>query len=152
MFIRFVTTWVDPDSQEAAGLFMAAQRLEYWDGLPAPDRRELRRLCRWFSDNLKTPTRLRRSRKPHRIDRAISWFRESATTHLAAANELVTLLERNGIRILTVRTSRPGYVVYEDDVQVVAEPFSDTIGVQDPTKRSSRMKSSAFGRSLSELK
>jgi hypothetical protein len=103
VFIRFVTTWVDPDSQEAAGLFMAAQRLEYWDGLPAPDRRELCRLQRWFGDNLKTPTRLRRWRKPHRTDRAISWFRESATTHLAVASELVTLLERNGVHIFTCR-------------------------------------------------
>jgi hypothetical protein len=126
VFVRFVTTWVDPDSQEAAGLFMAAQRLEYWDGLPAPDRSELCRLQRWFGDNLKAPTRLRRSRKPHRTDKAISWFRESATEHIAMANELVTVLERNGVRILALRTSRPGYVVYEDDVQVVAEPFNDT--------------------------
>jgi hypothetical protein len=67
-------------ADEAAGLFMATDRLTHWEDLPAPDRRELRRLRRWFSDNFRIPTRLRRSRKPHRTDRAISWFRESATS------------------------------------------------------------------------
>jgi hypothetical protein len=111
VLIRFVTTWVDPDSNEAAGLFMAAQRLQDWELLPAPDRQELRRLQRWFGDNLKTPTRLRRSRRPHRPDKAISWFREAAARHLAVARDLAALLERNGIRILSLRTRRPGYVV-----------------------------------------
>ena len=41
-------------------------------------------------------------------------------------SQLVALLERNGVRILALRTKRPGYVVYEDDFQVVAEPFTDT--------------------------
>ena len=31
--------------------------------------------------------------------------------------------ERNGIYVKKIRTDRPGYVVYEDDWQLVAEPF-----------------------------
>jgi hypothetical protein len=34
VFIRFITTWIDPDSREAAGLFMAAQHLESWESFP----------------------------------------------------------------------------------------------------------------------
>ena len=39
---------------------------------------------------------------------------------------MVLILEKHGIVVEMLETERPGYVVYEDDVQVVAEPFSDT--------------------------
>jgi hypothetical protein len=37
--------------------------------------------------------------------------------------EMVRILERNGIFVKKIRTDRPGYVVYEDELQIVAEPF-----------------------------
>ena len=39
---------------------------------------------------------------------------------------MAAILGEHGIVVETLETERPGYVVYEDDVQVVAEPFSDT--------------------------
>ena len=33
------------------------------------------------------------------------------------------ILERNGIYVKKIRTERPGYVIYEDEWQLVAEPF-----------------------------
>lgn len=126
MLIRYVTNWRDADSQQAAGLFMAAQSLEESNRLAPEDRTTLSELDRWFDANLKKPTRLRRSRKPHRQNKAISWFRETATEHLARAESMITLLGHYGVRFRAVRTCRPGYVVYEDEFQVVAEPFVDT--------------------------
>jgi hypothetical protein len=35
-------------------------------------------------------------------------------------------LEREGHQVAMIRESRIGYVVYEDDFQVVAEPFTET--------------------------
>jgi hypothetical protein len=36
------------------------------------------------------------------------------------------LLQENGYPIEIIRAERVGYIVYEDEQQVVAEPFSDT--------------------------
>jgi hypothetical protein len=37
------------------------------------------------------------------------------------------ILESHGIVVDVIKTNRPGYVVYEDDFQVAAEPFSETV-------------------------
>jgi len=36
---------------------------------------------------------------------------------------MVRILERHGIYVKMIRTDKPGYVIYEDDWQLVAEPF-----------------------------
>ena len=40
--------------------------------------------------------------------------------------EYQRVLEAYDIRLEMLRTERPGYIVYEDDHQVVAYPFADT--------------------------
>ena len=37
--------------------------------------------------------------------------------------ELAAILEENGYIVSQVTSKRPGYVVFEDEHQVVAEPF-----------------------------
>jgi hypothetical protein len=39
---------------------------------------------------------------------------------------LAAVLEQHGVSVEMLRTSKPGYVVYEDRYQVVAVPFRDT--------------------------
>jgi hypothetical protein len=41
-------------------------------------------------------------------------------------HQLKRVLESNGHHVTMVRENRIGYVVYEDHLQVVAEPFSET--------------------------
>lgn len=36
---------------------------------------------------------------------------------------LIAILEKNSYQVSQITTDRPGYVVFEDDHQVVAEPF-----------------------------
>jgi hypothetical protein len=36
---------------------------------------------------------------------------------------MVRILERNDIHVKKIRTDKPGYVIYEDEWQLVAEPF-----------------------------
>jgi hypothetical protein len=59
-------------------------------------------------------------RKPNK---AISWFRHSADEHLNHVRELVAILQNHGIIVQLLKTDRVGYVVYEDEYQIVAEPF-----------------------------
>ena len=53
------------------------------------------------------------------------WFKSDALQHIAKAREMSCVLEQSGIYVWTIKTQRPGYVVYEDEYQVVAEPFAD---------------------------
>jgi hypothetical protein len=38
---------------------------------------------------------------------------------------MAALLRDYGVFVQVLKTSRPGYVVYEDELQIVAEPFSN---------------------------
>ena len=83
----------------------------------------------WFDEHLPTPDRFNRSKSKgyyRRDTRGIAWFRESATECLARMHELKRVLEANGHPVSIIREGRVGYIVYEDNFQVVAEPFSDT--------------------------
>lgn len=37
------------------------------------------------------------------------------------------MLENHGVAVRMLKADRVGYVVYEDDYQIVAEPFSDVL-------------------------
>jgi hypothetical protein len=82
----------------------------------------------WFNQNLKKPDRFTNSKRPYyrKKQRAISWFKSSATKHLAMMQELVVVLENHQVPVHIIKTTRPGYVVYEDEFQVVSEPFHGT--------------------------
>jgi hypothetical protein len=80
------------------------------------DQAELRA---WFSENLEKPTSFGRDK----LRLGISWFKTGSTEHISRIWEMVHILERNGIYVKKIRTDRPGYVIYEDDWQLVAEPF-----------------------------
>lgn len=82
----------------------------------------------WFNQNLERPTRFTASRAPfyRKKSRALSWFKETATEHLARVQDLVAILENHGVPVRTLKAKRVGYVVYEDEYQIVAEPFAHT--------------------------
>lgn len=45
--------------------------------------------------------------------------------HVARMHAVAAILERYGRPVSMLSRVRVGYVVFEDDVQVVAEPFAD---------------------------
>jgi len=78
---------------------------------------------------LKVPTRFNSSRSKgawRRKARGISWFKSTALEHIGAIREIADILKRNGRPVELLKTRRPGVIVYEDDYQIVAEPFADT--------------------------
>ncbi len=56
----------------------------------------------------------------------ISWFKDTAQTHIGKMREMVALLEHHDVSVRMIKTMRPGYVVYEDEFQIVAVPFADS--------------------------
>ena len=84
----------------------------------------------WFRNRLSTPARFNRSTSKgyyRRKTRGISWFRDTATECIARMHELKRILEANGHPVTVIREDRIGFVIFEDDLQVVAEPFADTV-------------------------
>jgi hypothetical protein len=126
VYVRFVTYRKDSQSQVAEGIFQAAADLRDSGELSSHDHDYLQELLTWFGRHLRRPARLTRSRRPHRKNKAISWFKPEATEHLARAHEMARLLGDYGRLVRTIKTERAGYVVYEDRFQVVAEPFTST--------------------------
>ena len=124
MLIRFVSGEIDEDSLVSVGLFTAAFDLMYETALPDEEYFVLRALMDWFNQHLKGPFRYR-LKAAWRAQRAICWFKPTAHEHLSRAWEMAAILQRNDVFIRTIKVQRAGYVLYEDEAQILAEPFAD---------------------------
>ena len=123
MFLRFVVAERHAVSQEPKGLFSAVRGLERRGELTTWQEAWWRETTDWFGRTLPQPESAARTRRPNAPNRAIFGFKDSAAEHIARMYELVALLEQHNIRCQVLQTARPGYIVYEDDLQVAAEPF-----------------------------
>ena len=95
------------------------------------DRSVLTEALAWFGEHLPTPARFNRTRSKgyyRRATRGIAWFRDTASVseHIAQMHRIMAILEAYGHPVMIIRESRVGYLVYEDEFQVIAEPFADT--------------------------
>ena|SRR5688500_4917695 len=128
-FIRFVLARRHPGSGFEAGVFTLAYTLRDSPDVEAADQALLAENLAWFDKNLDTPPRFNRSASKgfyRRHTRGIAWFKDSATEHLERMHQIRAILERYGHAVTMLMESRVGYVIHDDEFQVVAEPFSDT--------------------------
>ena len=128
-FLRFVVSQVRRDSGVSDGIFDTAYALCEAEEVTEVDRQALAELLAWFASQLPTPERFNRSSSKgyyRRAARGISWLRDTAEQHVSRMYDLKRIAETYGHSVDVVREDRIGYVVYEDEFQVVAEPFADT--------------------------
>jgi len=127
MYVRFTIADIDEDSGRELSLFHAVLKLRERGELYPYEEEKHDLLREWFGEHLERPSRFTSSKPPfHRKkNKAISWFKDTAHEHLAQARSLVAILENHGVSVRMLRAKRVGYVVYEDEFQIVAEPFSD---------------------------
>jgi hypothetical protein len=126
VFLRFVLMRNHPDTGVEEGIFGAAYELRNSALTPLSDRQLLDSLLSWFEMNLATPARFNRTKSKgfyRRKTAGLSWLKHTADEHITKMRELIVILEENGYRISQITTKPPGYVVFEDGHQVVAEPF-----------------------------
>ena len=124
--LRFVLSHKHPHTGVRDGIFEAAYGLCDGHYISGADRKSLEGLLSWFEDNLAIPKRFNRSKSKgydRRNTAGISWLKLAASEHLARMRALVAILEKNGYQVSQISTTRPGYVIFEDDYQVIAEPF-----------------------------
>ena len=118
-YIRFVIGRKDDESHVEQGIFHAAGQALEWHNITGSDADELNELRAWFGENLEKPTSFGRDK----LRLGICWFKTGSAEHISRIWEMVHILERNGIYVKQIRTDKPGYVIYEDEWQLVAEPF-----------------------------
>jgi hypothetical protein len=127
MYIRFAAAEIHETSQCGLGIFQALYRLPDNGKLYPYEEEHLRTVSEWFDIHLEEPTRFTAAKRPYyrKESKAISWFKDSAHEHIAHIREMIAILENHGISVQMLRSDRVGYVVYEDEHQIVVEPFSD---------------------------
>ena len=129
MYLRFVCSKLVDGMNSREGFFQAAGELA---DNPLSDSSVVVRidaLREWFADNLELPGRFSRSSSKgyyRKETKGLSWFKPSAAEHISRAFELKSILDEYGYAIEVLKEDCIGYVIYEDDYQVVAEPFAET--------------------------
>lgn len=127
-FLRFVLSRRDTASGSESGPFEVAYSLrDSGDAEPA-GRKALAEHLLWFEQHLDTPSRFNRTTSKgfyRRKTSGIAWFKDTATEHVARMHAVAAILERYGRQVSMLSRARVGYVVFEDEFQVVAEPFAD---------------------------
>ena len=123
VYVRFVIEEIDENSGVNRGIFQAMFRLWRTGALALHEEVWWAEIRTWLNSEFAEPDRLARSRRSGAQACAISWFKSSALSHIARAREVAALLNAHDIATRMISIDRPGYVVYEDDFQVAAEPF-----------------------------
>jgi hypothetical protein len=120
MFVRFTVRGLNDESDAPVGIFHAVRYLRD-DGLLTGDQEDIaNEVFDWLYDHLDAPAEGVLKANPE----AVSWFRATATTHIACAERLIPIVEHHGYRVVTTRLLNPGTVVYDDAAQVLALPIS----------------------------
>jgi hypothetical protein len=126
VYLRFVVHCRDEDSGRRQGLFQALGAIYDSRKLSDGHRQEYERIRTWFGEHLERPDRFARSSKTHAKKVALSWFKHTAVEHIAGMRAMAQILEAHGVVVDEIRTDRPGYIVYDDEYQIAAEPFNET--------------------------
>ena len=126
MYIRFIVQYKDEDSGRRMGIFQALAELRDQGELYNYELDQMKEIHDWFDKNLNKPDHFNRSNRPNTKNKAISWFKDSAISHILKMREIVSILESHNLSVEVIKTESPGYVVYEDEFQVTAEAFRDT--------------------------
>ena len=128
-FLRFVVARQHPDSGVSEGVFATAYRLVDAADTSRHDRESLKRHLKWFAAHLKIPDRFNRTSSKgfyRKNTKGIAWFRDDALEYVSRMHDIKRILDANGEVVEVLQEDRVGYIVYTDEVQVVAEPFADT--------------------------
>lgn len=115
----------DERTNKQIGIFTLTYNLLDQNDLPNYEEVELRQLLNWFKANLKIPTKFSRKSNSNKTTKGISWIKESSQDCVKNLWKMKNILSNHDIIIEVIRTEKPGYIVYEDSNQIVAEPFRE---------------------------
>lgn len=124
MFLRFIGTEIDLRTGKPKGIFTLAYDLIETNHLTVYEEELLKSLLKWFSGHLPIPNKFSKNKNSsHKNNITTAWFKDSAQEVMKKIWELKQILESNEINVEIVRSEKPGYVIYEDDFQIIVDPF-----------------------------
>lgn len=127
MYLRFVVGIKDEHSDQRQGILIASALLSDSGQLYPYEEDRLKQVRGWFNQNLEKPESFTRSSSHNTINKAISWFKDTATECISRMYDIKAILEAHGYFVDVIKTDNPGYIVYEDKYQITAEPFQSTV-------------------------
>jgi hypothetical protein len=116
MYLRFVTTRIDKDSNKPQGVFVAAYSVLDSGDLTADEWSRIREILNWFEKHLPPPP------KDFSACKAIFWFKSSARESIGQIWELVEMLRHHGHYVEVHKCRRLANIRYQDYLQVAAYP------------------------------
>jgi len=125
-YVRFVTSTIDENSGKRRGIFHAVYDLADANELSKHEVEEWRTIRQWFNQHLDIPDRFARSRKSGAAPKAISWYKSTAREYVSRMHAMCRILNEHGIMTEMITSTRPGYIVFEDEHQIAAVPFAET--------------------------
>lgn len=124
MYIRFITKYKDELQETNTGVFQALGYLIRSEATFQYDKEKLEEIRNWFNSNLEKPNRFNKHSNQHKSNIAISWFKDSASSHLAKMYDLIPIFQNYNLNIDIIKKENPGYKVFEDEYQVVTIPHN----------------------------
>lgn len=128
-YVRFVCFQTVERQRNRMGVFQAITLAQEADNAPDWALRELGDLDDWFARKLARPEVFVKGGDRYRSRRAqadsqtgLSWFKPTATAHIARMHRLKAALEACGVHVEVLTTRDPGEIVWQDAHQVVAQP------------------------------
>lgn len=132
MYIRYIVKYFNKQKGcEETGIFRAADYVRDFTEIGEPEKENLQKLISWFDNNLPVPEfyddPTQRSEEQH----TYFWFKMSAAEFLEQMNALTEILERNGVKVETLRAEAvPGNMVFEDYCQIAVVPLEDVLKIK----------------------
>jgi hypothetical protein len=124
MYLRFVVPTIHKDSGRELGVFQALGELRRQGKLDAQEEEQDNQICEWFDRHLKVPPRFTASKPPYYRKQKKAISKETAHEHIVRMRLLAEILRNHGVPVRMLKSKRVGYIVYEDEHQIVAEPFT----------------------------
>jgi hypothetical protein len=118
MFVRLTVSELHEESGQPLGIFHAIRYLRDGGKLTAEQEEVANEIFNWAFDHLEAPGDDLLKANPG----AVSWFRLSATGHIAEAERFIPILMAHGYHVATVKRTDPGRIIYSDSAQVLALP------------------------------
>ncbi len=120
-YIKFIALLFDDDNQET-GFLTAAHHLFDEGILEQNIHDDLELKLDWIEKNL--PKRPNFPQDQDILISPMSWLKETATEHVSMMRSIQEVLEENDILVEVLEVEHPGRIIYEDDWQIVAIPFT----------------------------
>jgi hypothetical protein len=120
VFLRFVVGSDGQHHKELTGIFTEARFLRERGGLTEEEETRLEALYEWFNAHVPVPP-FSSGTLPRD---AVAWFKDDAGDAIARMWDIVALLHEHGVEVRLLRSTNPGRVVYDDQVQVLVEEWN----------------------------